>query len=216
MRLFLPLFLLLMVIPATASAASVQEVVALSNSGVSDEVILALIERDNSIFTIDPEQLVALQRQGLSQAIILAMLRSGRSPSGGSRPPDAAATPLVATVPSMPDTVIVGHGPDRPNTSHQVDGFLAPPVLPYLVYVPFSQSICPLAAPPRAHRLVETSRAGRFLNDPTRRFIADPTQRFINNGFVAAGPETAADSVVSDCAQPPNGPAGAGHYARQR
>ena len=139
MRAVLSLLLLLALVPAPASAVSVQEVVALSTSGVSDEVILALIERDKTIFTIDPDELVRLQRQGVSQAVVLAMLRSGRSQQAvAPAKAGAAATPVVAAVRSVPDTVIVGHGPDRPNTSHW-DGFFSVPgalPLPYFVYMP--------------------------------------------------------------------------------
>ena len=70
MRAVLSLLVFLALTPATASAVSIQEIVALSNSGVSDEVILTLIERDNTIFTIDPDQLVALQRQGVPSRFI--------------------------------------------------------------------------------------------------------------------------------------------------
>ena len=78
MRAILPVVLALALLPATASAVTVQEIVSLTKAGVSEPVILALIERDKNIFTITPEQLVALQREGLTDAVLLAMLRSGR------------------------------------------------------------------------------------------------------------------------------------------
>jgi hypothetical protein len=81
----------------------------LSRSGVSETVILALIERDNTLFTINSERLVRLQREGVSEAVLLAMLKSARAES--SEVPARAAS-----VPPPPDVVIVGHGPERPNT----------------------------------------------------------------------------------------------------
>src|SRR2546430_837655 len=148
---FLLLLVLLALTPATASAVSVQEIVGLSKSGVSDEVILALIERDKTIFTIEAEQLVALKRLGVSQAVVLAMLRSGRQPPAPTQTADAAAALPGGAVPFAAETIIVGHGPDRPNTYHQFDYpfdyLTAAATVPYLLYVP-TQSFC-LAAPSR-------------------------------------------------------------------
>ena len=155
MRAVLSLLVMLALTPSTASAVSVQEIIGLSRSGVSDEVILTLIERDNTIFTIDPDQLVALKRQGVSQAVVLAMLRSGRQqPAAPPQTADAAAAPN-GVFPSAPDTVVVGHGPDRPNTSYQggyaFDSFAATAAtLPYLYYVS-APSFCLSGQIGRAH-----------------------------------------------------------------
>jgi len=210
MRAVVSLLVLLALTPATASAVSIQEIVALSNSGVSDEVILTLIERDNTIFTIEPDQLVALQRQGVSQAVVLAMLRSGRQPATPTQAADAAAAlpnGPNGVVAFAPETIIVGHGPDRPNTYHQFDHpfdyLAAAATVPYLVYVP-AQSFC-VAAPSRVASA--TIRAGRFMNDPT--------QRFLNNGFIAA-PPTTNDSARADCIQPRHVPARAGRHGWRR
>ena len=216
MRAVLSLLVVLAFMPATASAVSIQEIVALSNSGVSDEVILTLIERDNTIFTIEPEQLVAMKRQGVSQAIVLAMLRSGRQPATPAQTADAAAALPNGVVPFAPETVIVGHGPDRPNTYHQwfdypFDYLTAAATLPYLVYIP-TQSFCP---PAPSHVSSAALRAGRFMSDPTQRFLNDPTQRFINNGFIAET-QTANDSARADCTQPRNDAARAGRYGWHR
>ena len=56
--------------------AVVQEVVALSKAGVSDEVLVTLIERDKTIFAIDSDQLIALTRDRVSEKVVLAMLRN--------------------------------------------------------------------------------------------------------------------------------------------
>jgi hypothetical protein len=205
MRAVLPLLLLLALVPTPASAVSVQQIVALSNSGVSDEVILALIERDKTIFTIDPDELVALKRQGVSQTVVLAMLRSGRSQPAAPTEADAVATPSVAVVRSVPDTVIVGHGPDRPNTSHWDGFFSVPGTVTYFVYVPVPQwSACAPRSAIASRPLPSTSTGyfGRFMSDPTARFQTDGSRRFLNNGFVSTAGASAADSVVVDCPQP--------------
>lgn len=77
-RLTLLLLAIALVVPATASALTVDEVVSLVRGGVSDAVILTLIDRDKSIFTLDPDQVVSLKAQGVSEPVILAMLKSGR------------------------------------------------------------------------------------------------------------------------------------------
>ena len=65
-------------VPATASAVTLDQIVALARAGVTDAVILALIDRDKTIFSIEPEQLVSLKSAGVSEPVILAMLKSGR------------------------------------------------------------------------------------------------------------------------------------------
>src|SRR2546430_6041461 len=90
--------------------------VSLSRAGVTDAVILALIDRDKTIFTIEPEQLIALKSQ-VSEAVILAMLKSGRDE--GERAAQAAsdlnAGFIMSSLSAAPDVVVVGHGPDVPN-----------------------------------------------------------------------------------------------------
>src|SRR6266446_6596830 len=44
------------------SAVTVDQVVALKRAGVTDAVVLALIDRDRTVFGIEPEQIIALQR----------------------------------------------------------------------------------------------------------------------------------------------------------
>jgi hypothetical protein len=88
-RLLLAVVAAALLAPASASAVTVDEIVALSRSGVTDTVILALIDRDKTIFTLEPDQLVALKAQGLSEPVILAMLKSGREE--GERAAQAAS-----------------------------------------------------------------------------------------------------------------------------
>jgi hypothetical protein len=106
--------------PAAAFAVTVDQVVALARAGVTDAVILALIDRDRTIFGIEPEQIVKLQRDGVSEAVILAMLKSGREEGEQAARADAAynTASIAAALAPAPELVIVGHGPDRPNTGH--------------------------------------------------------------------------------------------------
>ncbi len=107
------LLLFLSVVASPAAAVTTDQVVALKKSGVSDAVILALIERDRTVFTIAPEQIVALQREGLSEALIIAMLRSGQEADEAARAESSYASAVVAAaIAPGPEILIVGHGPD--------------------------------------------------------------------------------------------------------
>jgi len=74
MRRILLLFLMLALLPTAASALTLQEVVTLSKAGVSEEVLMAIIDRDHTIYAIDANQLIALKRDGVSEKIVIALL----------------------------------------------------------------------------------------------------------------------------------------------
>jgi hypothetical protein len=127
-------------LPAAASAVTVDQVVALSKSGVSETVILALLERDRTVLTIEPEQLASLKREGLSDALILAMLKNGRDEGDQAAQAVSAekAVAILASLSSAPEVAIVGHGPERPNTVYTEDlyaglrdGVRLPAAVPY-------------------------------------------------------------------------------------
>jgi hypothetical protein len=123
-----------LIVPVAASAVTIDQVVGLARAGVTDTVILALIDRDKTIFAIDSDQLLRLQREGVSEPVILAMLKSGRAEGDDAARADAADTAafIASTLAPGPELVIVGHGPERPNTAH-ADGFYsAPGVGPYI------------------------------------------------------------------------------------
>src|SRR5579872_3521996 len=111
---------LFVAVPAPASAVTIDQIVALAHAGVTDAVILALIDRDKTIFPIEAEQIITLQRDGLSEKVILAMLKSGREEGDEAARADAAsnAAATLASLAPGPETVIVGHGPEVPNTAH--------------------------------------------------------------------------------------------------
>jgi hypothetical protein len=138
--------LLVLLAPASASAVTLDQVVTLSKAGVSEAIILAVIDRDKTILTIEPAQLIALRNDGVSEAVILALLKSGRAEGEAAANANAAlnAAMIMSALSPGPDLIIVGHGPDRPNAGHQ-DGFYsgppeyALPYSPYLPYAPYSQ-----------------------------------------------------------------------------
>lgn len=70
---------LLFVLPARADALTVRDIVELTGAGLGEEVLLALIEVDVSVFPIDTATLKLLKGAGVSERVILAMIRSGRT-----------------------------------------------------------------------------------------------------------------------------------------
>ena len=130
------LFLVLSLAAGRAEAVTVRDVIELSKAGLSDSVLLAVIDVDRSVFAIDAATLKQLKSAGVSDAVIVAMIRSGRE----ARVDDAV--PPVAQEPApMPDTQEPAPQP------------AAPPPVPYPVAVPVPVDIAvPVAAPsvPRA------------------------------------------------------------------
>ena len=119
---------MVLTVSVPASAVTLDEIVGLARAGVTDAVILALIDRDKTIFAIEPQQILSLQRAGVSEAVILAMLKSGRDEGDQAARADAAANSawIMAQMPTEPLLVVTGHGPDRPNVAHP-DGFYSGP-----------------------------------------------------------------------------------------
>ena len=197
------LLVLVLSAPSVASAVTLADIVALSKAGVPETVLLALIDRDKSVFAIEADDLVTLKDAGVSEAVIIAMLGSGREPL----PP----APTAAIASTFPTLVIVGHGPDRPNTSRRFER--VEPALPYLPYLPFlvvgstSASRCVTAGTSRTPPASTGPPLGRFTSDLGTRYLVNGVGRIAGNASVA--PESNAAPVV-DCPQaspPPPPPA---------
>jgi hypothetical protein len=197
-RIFLLLLALLGCVPATASAVTIDEVVALSKSGVSEQVVIAVIERDQTLFTLSPALIMKLQRDGLSDRILLALIKSGR-PNEPPLPasPVAPEVAPVAPVPPPPAIAIVGHGPQAPNTL-EPDSMVAetaeaslPPVPPTVfVPVPF------IVAVPQIN-----PHAGRRSRQQPEQYLertANP-QLCVDRVPLGPSPFSAALTRVSEC-----------------
>jgi hypothetical protein len=139
--------------PVAASAVTVDQIVALSKSGVSEAVILALIDRDCTILTLPPEQIIALKRDGVSDVVVTAMLKSGRAESEAAAIAESEwnAASILAGLSTTPDVVVVGHGPDRPNVGNAYPGQLVP-YFEAASAVPFAAAVPVLSAPNGRHR----------------------------------------------------------------
>ncbi len=96
-RLFTFLLLALTILPASAMAhvgdVTNDTVIALLRAGLSDEAIIAVVDRPRTDFDVEPEALIRLREVGLSNAVIVAIIAAEKR----ARP---AETPSVA-VPSV-------------------------------------------------------------------------------------------------------------------
>ena len=89
---------------ARAEAVTLREIVELTRAGLSDEVLLALIEIDQRVFPVDPDTLKMLKDAGVSPAVIVAIVKSGRTPK-----PQPEPAPLAEIVhPDQPPPQVVG------------------------------------------------------------------------------------------------------------
>jgi len=106
-----------------AEAVTVRDVIELSKAGLSDSVLLALIDVDRSVYSIDTATLKQLKTAGVSDAVIVAMIRSGREPRA-----EETAQPAMQPQPAaQPDS----------QESDQPAAVPAPAAAPYPVAIPF-------------------------------------------------------------------------------
>jgi hypothetical protein len=97
---------------AAASGATIQDLIKLKAAGLSDDILIALIEADGSVFHLKADDVIAIRKEGLSEKVIMAMLATAikktslpvatrvpaAAPSAAAQPqaqPPAVATPLV-------------------------------------------------------------------------------------------------------------------------
>lgn len=105
-RLLITVVALIGVSVSRAEAITLREIVELTRAGLSDDILLALIEVDQRVFEIDPDTLKALKDAGVSTRVIVAIVKSGRTPA----PPVEPIVDLVPPDPPPPQVVVV----DRP------------------------------------------------------------------------------------------------------
>ena len=107
-RALILLLLLLPFTPARADALTVRDVIELSKAKIGDQVLLALIDVDRSVFEIDTATLKQLKESGVNEAVIVAMIRSGRSQAAAepSAEPDPT-NPPNSTNPTNPEPQVI-------------------------------------------------------------------------------------------------------------
>ena len=120
-----------------AEALSVRDVIELSKAGLGDEVLLALIEVDPSVFAIDAPTLKQLKAANVSDRVIVAMIKSGRTPRPEAVP---AADPAPAPTPRSrePEVIVIDHR-DAPAPAPAPAPVAYPVAVP--VYVPVATDL---------------------------------------------------------------------------
>lgn len=109
-----------------ADAVTIRDLIELSKAGLSDQVLLALIEVDRGVFAIDTPTVKQLKDAGVSEAVIVALIRSGRTP----RAQEPEPVPEPDYLPTRePDVIVIHHHDERPAAP-------APVAVPYPVAVP--------------------------------------------------------------------------------
>ena len=102
-----------------AAAVTVDELVNLKAHGLGDDILVALVETDGSVFHLSAPDIIAAKQRGLSDAVILAMIRTAEQvpvavPVDEAMPalptitpPLASAAPPSPVVVSVPVPVVV-------------------------------------------------------------------------------------------------------------
>jgi hypothetical protein len=123
MRLALAFALLLLAgTVGRADALTIRDVIELTRAGISEEVLLALIDVDGGVYANDAATLKTLKEAGVSDRVMVALVRSGRE----RRVPDPPPAPSADEETAPPPIVVIER---REPEVQQV-------VVPVPVYVP--------------------------------------------------------------------------------
>lgn len=125
----------------SAEALTIRDVIELSRAGLGDEVLLALIEVDRGVYSIDTATLKQLKAAGVSERVIVALVRAGRE-----IPPEPTPMPVADDQAPAPQVVVIDHHVDQP--PQVVERVREVPVA-VPVYIPVMRS--------RLHRSVDAS-----------------------------------------------------------
>ena len=162
---------------APAHAVSMADIEQLARAGLSDEVLIALIQTDNTVFPLDAERILELRAAGVSEAVIVAMLRNGRSSPDPAAPGEPDEGPNFSPAGTVYDDPQAPHVPPPAAPVvvevHTPQPAYAAPVM----YVPY-----PIAVTRRGHRRHPGSVTPHGATTPFRGF-----GRFINDGWVERG-----------------------------
>jgi hypothetical protein len=88
-----------LVAPANARAVTIDDIVALSNAGVTDSILVAVIDADQTVFDLTPQQILELKQAGVSDNVVVKMVGTSREFEG---------RPMRREAPSL---VIIGEKP---------------------------------------------------------------------------------------------------------
>jgi len=101
--------------PAALSAQTLttRDIVMLTQAGLEEEVLLALIEVHRPVFPIDADTLKMLRDAGVRQNVIVAMVKSGREAPRVEPVPEPEPTISGGTAPP-PQVIVIEHPREEP------------------------------------------------------------------------------------------------------
>jgi hypothetical protein len=108
LRLSIATLFALTVSAGSASAATTAaQLIELSRAGLSDDILVALIQTDGSIFQLTASEILALHKAGLSDKVILAMAETAKKiqPAPAPRVDQDAAESRPAQQPAPPTVI---------------------------------------------------------------------------------------------------------------
>jgi hypothetical protein len=163
-RLFRALWIAAILVSCLATAAealTLRDVIRLSRAGLSEEVIIALIEQDDPAYGLGPDELIELKEAGVSERVQVAMLnRLKQAREEDKTKPGLADTPPAAPA-EFPGVLVIGKDPEPIIRSQTV-------IVTMPVAVPFAFPAFGLH--PFGHKFFVPSTGheggfGRFIND---------------------------------------------------
>jgi hypothetical protein len=167
---------LLTLVPAAARAVTIDQIVAMSRAGVSDAVIIATIEHDRSVFTLDPAQLVELQKAGVTDTVAVAMIKSGEAREQTSVATPAPA-PQAEAAPAPPAEAAPPEAPMAAPEPSVVVVYAVPYVVPRHAHQSRVVVAAPVVAAPVAVHPVQAAAAparGMFFTQPSTGIFFQP------------------------------------------
>ena len=106
-----------LLVPTMAHAVTQRDIIELSQAGVSDAILIELIDSDQTVFTLDANEILMLRQAGVSDVVVLKMLRSaprGLTIVGDSRPSRRIPTMVVPYYVLVPMPIFREEKPARP------------------------------------------------------------------------------------------------------
>jgi hypothetical protein len=155
-------FVAALLVPASAGAVTFRDIIELTKAGLPDEVLVAVIDADRTIFTLDKDQILELKRAGVGRQVLLKMLRTRREfePSTTSGQEEQTTPSVTESQVPQPGVVVIGAQPAPPPVTV---------VVPQYFYVPYAIWGTPAPHAPRTPPppfLAPGYRGfGRFIND---------------------------------------------------
>jgi len=136
-----------------ASATTIDDLIKLKNAKVSDDVLVALIESDGSVFYLNADDILGLKQKGLSEKVILAMIATATKaknddalllkPAQPAYQPAEPQSPVMLTV-SQSQTV---EQPSFPSYANYATPYYAYPTYAYPAYA-YPTAYRPVATQP--------------------------------------------------------------------